>query len=96
MTGPPEAGRSSAAFLDRALAEGVRVAVVSSSRNAVPVLEAAGLRDRFDVIVDGVVAGTWRLSGDVLEVSAPASDGLAREADRLGSLLGRDLALRTP
>ena len=48
------------------------------------------------VVVDGVVAGTWRLAGDALEVSAPPSDGLAEETSRLGSLLGRDLTLRTP
>ena len=32
------------------------VAVVSSSKNARPVLDAAGIRDRFRVVVDGVVA----------------------------------------
>lgn len=48
------------------------------------------------VVVDGVVAGTWRLAGADLEVSVPASDALAEEATRLGSLLGTDVALRTP
>jgi len=68
----------SVAFLDRALAEGVRVAVVSSSRNAVPVLEAAGLRDRFDVIVDGVVAAAEGIAGK------PAPDTYLEGARRLG------------
>jgi hypothetical protein len=47
------------------------------------------------VLVDGVVAGTWRVRADVLEVDVPASAGLAAEATRLGSLLGADLDLRT-
>ncbi|MCY4724849.1 winged helix DNA-binding domain-containing protein [Nocardioides sp. STR2] len=48
------------------------------------------------VLVDAVVAGTWRVRGDTLEVDVPASDELAAEAARLGSLLGTDLDLRTP
>ncbi|GAA0961916.1 HAD family hydrolase [Frigoribacterium faeni] len=68
----------SVAFLDRAIELGVRVAVVSSSRNAVPVLEAAGLRDRFDVIVDGVVAATEGIAGK------PAPDTYLEGARRLG------------
>ena len=46
----------SLAFLDAAIAAGVEVAVVTSSRNGVPVLVAAGLRDRFEVVVDGLLA----------------------------------------
>lgn len=53
----------SVALVDAALASGMQVAVVSSSRNARPVLEAAGLIDRFDVIVDGVVAAADGLAG---------------------------------
>ena len=48
------------------------------------------------VLVDGVVAGTWRVRDEVLEVDALASDELADEATRLGTLLGTDLDLRTP
>ena len=48
------------------------------------------------VVVDGSVAGTWRVDGDVLAVTSPAADGLAAEAARLGTLLGLDLVLRTP
>lgn len=40
-----------------------RMAIVSSSKNAVPVLEAAGLADRFELIVDGVVAQENQLAG---------------------------------
>jgi len=53
----------SVAFLDAAIAAGYAVAVVSSSANATSVLEAAGLRDRFEVVVDGVVAVRDRLAG---------------------------------
>jgi beta-phosphoglucomutase family hydrolase len=65
-------------FLDRAVALGIRVAVVSSSRNAVPVLEAAGLRDRFDVVVDGAVAAAEGITGK------PAPDTYLEGARRLG------------
>ncbi|ARC57845.1 putative glycosyl hydrolase [Frondihabitans sp. 762G35] len=68
----------SVAFLERAVEAGILVAVVSSSRNAVPVLEAAGLRDRFEVIVDGVVAAAEHLTGK------PAPDTYIEGARRLG------------
>src|SRR5690606_6060611 len=38
-------------------------AIVSSSQNARPVLAAAGLEDRFPVVVDGVVARDEHLAG---------------------------------
>ncbi len=41
----------------------VPLAVVSSSKNAEPVLRAAGLRDRFPVVVDGIVAAEQGLPG---------------------------------
>lgn len=47
------------------------------------------------VLVDGVVAGTWRVAGDALEVTVPPSEELSAEAGRLGTLLGRALELRT-
>lgn len=50
-------------FLEAALALGLRVAVVSSSRNAPAVLRAAGLAERFPVVVDGVVAAAKGLPG---------------------------------
>ncbi|MDN5763469.1 MAG: beta-phosphoglucomutase family hydrolase [Microlunatus sp.] len=53
----------SVAFLDHLATTGTRVAVVSSSRNATAVLAAAGLADRFEVVVDGVVAAAERLAG---------------------------------
>ncbi len=69
----------SVALLDAlAAGTGVRVAVVSSSRNAVPVLEAAGLRTRFDVVVDGLVAARDGLAGK------PHPDTFVRAAELLG------------
>jgi beta-phosphoglucomutase family hydrolase len=68
----------SVAFLDQLSARGTAVAVVSSSRNARPVLEAAGLVGRFDVIVDGVVAAERGLAGK------PAPDTFLFAAEQLG------------
>lgn len=53
----------SLAFLDLLAGRGTKVAVVSSSRNAPEVLRAAGLYDRFPVIVDGAVAASQHLPG---------------------------------
>jgi beta-phosphoglucomutase family hydrolase len=50
-------------FVDAALARGLKLAVVSSSRNAPAVLKAAGLSDYFPVVVDGVVAVDEGLPG---------------------------------
>lgn len=44
-------------------ATGLRTAVVSSSRNCVPVLEAAGLSELFDAKVDGIDAAEIGLQG---------------------------------
>ncbi len=51
------------ALLDALAERGVAVAVVSSSRNARAVLLAAGLADRFTVVVDGEVARHTGLRG---------------------------------
>ena len=53
-------------------------AIVSSSKNARPVLEAAGLADRFDVVVDGVVVAARGLPGK------PAPDAYLLGAELLG------------
>ncbi|WP_375389199.1 HAD family hydrolase [uncultured Amnibacterium sp.] len=53
----------SLAVLDRLGSLGIPAAIVSSSKNAVPVLAAAHLADRFPVIVDGVVAQDEGLPG---------------------------------
>jgi beta-phosphoglucomutase family hydrolase len=54
---------ASVRLLDHLAARGTAVAVVSSSRNAPMVLEASGLADRFEVVVDGEVAAREGLAG---------------------------------
>lgn len=58
---------------------GVRQAVVSSSKNARPVLAAAGLAERFGHVVDGVTAVEEQLAGK------PAPDMFLRGAELLGA-----------
>src|SRR5690606_38857289 len=65
-------------LLDQLADRPIALAVVSSSRNARPVLAAAGLLDRFTVIVDGVVAADEGLPGK------PAPDTFSRAAAALG------------
>jgi HAD superfamily hydrolase (TIGR01509 family) len=72
-----EAYPGSVALIDTLVALDVPRAVVSSSRNAMPVLEAAGLKDRFPVIVDGIVADVEELAGK------PAPDMFLRAARAL-------------
>lgn len=62
------------------------LAVVSSSKNAEDVLRAAGLRDRFSVVVDGVVAEREGLP------SKPAPDVFLRGAELLGVAPDRAVA----
>jgi HAD superfamily hydrolase (TIGR01509 family) len=50
-------------FLEAAVDRGLKVAVVSSSRNAPAVLKAAGLNGHFEVVVDGVLAAAEGLPG---------------------------------
>lgn len=58
-----EAYPGSVRLLDQLRELGKPLAVVSSSRNAEPVLGAAKLRDRFLAVVDGVVAAREELPG---------------------------------
>ncbi|HEY5652303.1 MAG TPA: HAD-IA family hydrolase [Acidimicrobiia bacterium] len=51
------------ALLDHLAATPVRLAVVSSSANAVAVLTASGLLNRFEFVMDGVVARERALAG---------------------------------
>ncbi|AQX15085.1 haloacid dehalogenase [Tessaracoccus lapidicaptus] len=73
----PYAG--SVALVEQLAADGHRLAVVSSSRNARPVLEAAGLAGHFPVVVDGVLAKAEGLAGK------PAPDTFLRAAQLLGA-----------
>ena len=69
---------ASVALLDAIGRAGGEVAVVSSSKNAPSVLEAAGLADRFEVVVDGAVAARDGIPGK------PAPDMFLRAAELLG------------
>jgi len=69
----------SLALVDALERAGVPVAIVSSSKNARPVLTAAGIIDRFPVIVDGVTAETKHLP------SKPAPDVFLEGARELGT-----------
>jgi len=65
-------------LLDELTAAGIRMAVVSSSRNAPVILEAAGITDYFDAIIDGAVAAHLGIPGK------PAPDTFLEAARRLG------------
>ena len=73
-----EAYPGSVAYLDALDAAGIASCVVSSSKNAEAVLTAAGLRDRFEVIVDGLVAAAEGIPGK------PRPDTYLRGAELLG------------
>ena len=68
----------SVALLDALATKDLRLAVVSSSRNARAVLRASGLAHRFGVVVDGVVAAREGLPGK------PAPDTFLAAARALG------------
>lgn len=74
-------------YLDHLFAAGIKVAVVSSSRNAPAVLIAAGLAERFKVVVDGAVAAREELPGK------PNPHTFWRAADLLGVAHGRCLVI---
>lgn len=78
---------ASVALLDALAARGTKVAVVSSSRNAPAVLAAAGLADRFEVVVDGQVAAARGLPGK------PAPDTFLHAAAELGATAARSVVL---
>jgi len=82
-----EAYPGSVALLDALEERGVKSALVSSSRNARPVLEAAGLVDRFEVIVDGEVAAAEHIAGK------PRPDTFVTAAERLGVPTTRSVVL---
>ena len=73
-----EVYQTSIDFIRRVKSRGLRVAVVTSSRNCREVLEAVGISDLFDARVDGIVAREWMLDGK------PAPDTYLEAARRLG------------
>ena len=81
----------SKALIEALQARGAGLAVVSSSRNAVPVLRSAGLADAFPVIVDGNVAGPgWEAVSRHLPVRCrpPVRGGASGRCDRGRALRG--------
>ena len=74
-------------LLDHLAERGTKVAVVSSSRNAPAVLTAAGLRGRFDVVIDGEVASAEALAGK------PAPDTFVFASRRLGTSVERTVVV---
>ena len=74
-------------LLDVLAAAGTPVAVVSSSKNAEEVLAAAGIRDRFAVVMDGVIAERDHLA------SKPAPDVFVEAARMLGVEPSRSVAV---
>lgn len=77
----------SVAYLDHLAATGSKIAVVSSSRNAPAVLAAAGLAERFEVVVDGVVAAREGLAGK------PSPETFRYAAEQLGSAIERTIVV---
>ncbi len=75
------------ALLDALAATTVRLAVVSSSANAVAVLEAAGLKDRFEFVMDGRVARERQLPGK------PQPDTFLAAAEELDADAGTSVVL---
>ena len=78
-----EVYQSSLDFIRRIRRRGLRVAVVTSSRNCGEVLRDADISDVFDAQVDGIVAREWMLEGK------PAPDTYLEAARRLGVKPGR-------
>ncbi|MFC3300627.1 beta-phosphoglucomutase family hydrolase [Arthrobacter agilis] len=72
----------SLALLDAARDAGVAMAVVTSSRNGTAVLAAAGLTERFGIVVDGVLSAGSGLAGK------PAPDTYLYAAELLGLSAG--------
>lgn len=80
-----EAYPGSVALVEALVARGTKLAIVSSSRNAPAVLEAAGMKQHFPVIVDGKVAAADGLPGK------PAPDTFLAAAERVGATKERSV-----
>jgi beta-phosphoglucomutase family hydrolase len=77
----------SLSLLDHLAGRGTKTAVVSSSRNALAVLASAGLRERFELVIDGVVAARERLAGK------PSPETFAYAAHELSAPIERSVVL---
>lgn len=82
-----EVFESSVRLLHALRRAGIKTALVSSSRNAAAVLEAAGLVDLFDARIDGVDLARLHLKGK------PAPDLFLLAAERLGVVPARAIVV---
>ena len=82
-----EAFPGSVRLLDHLRRLDLPLAVVSSSRNAPAVIEAAGLADRFRAVVSGAVAADRGLPGK------PAPDTFVHAAELVGAPVPRTVVL---
>ncbi|WP_332310562.1 trehalose-phosphatase [Alteripontixanthobacter muriae] len=73
-----EVFESSVKLIRRLRQAGFRTALVTSSKNAMAVLDAAGIADLFEIVVDGVKAERLKLNGK------PDPDTFAQAAEELG------------
>lgn len=78
---------TSVALAKELLHTGFRTAVVSASRNCLPVLEAAGIAGLFEARVDGVVSGEEGLPGK------PAPETFLRAAEMLAAAPARTVVI---
>ena len=76
---------ASVRLLDYLRARGTKVAVVSSSANATDVLAAAGIADRFTVVIDGKVSAVEHLAGK------PSPQTYEVAAERVGAAVRRSV-----
>lgn len=76
--GGVEAYEGSVSFVHQILDAGIRAGVVSSSASCERVLRAAGIRDLFEVVVDGKLSARLGLTGK------PAPDAFLEASLRLG------------
>jgi alpha,alpha-trehalase len=79
------------AFVRRLRELGLRTAVVSASRNMVAVLDSAGLRELFDVEVDGIEADRLGLAGKPDVVGLDRGGQAAALAERGADVVVTDL-----
>lgn len=87
-TGGLEAYASSVELVRRLRAEGVRTAVVTSSRNGPAVVEASGIGELFDAVVDGT-----DLADDPSLTGKPAPDLFLEGARRVEGRPGRSVVV---
>lgn len=83
----PEAYPDAVEQLERWRREGLKTALITSSRNGAQVLEATGLRPLFDAVVDGVESARLGIAGK------PAPDIFLEAAGRLGVSPGETIVV---